>query len=57
MPLVINLLQPTQECRFHEPRKCEVAPIEIKAKAFTGDLKHQHWVQSQPQITKENGLY
>lgn len=41
MPLVINLLQSIQECRFHEPRMCEVAPIEIKAKTFTGDVKHR----------------
>lgn len=57
MPLVINLVQSVQECRFHEPRKCGVAPIEIKAKTFTGDVKHQHWVPSLSQTTKGNGLY
>lgn len=40
--MVINLLQPVQERRFHELIKHELAPIEIKAKTFTAGVKHQH---------------
>lgn len=42
MPLVIGLLQSVQKCTFHELTKCDFAPIEIKAKTFTEDGKHQH---------------
>lgn len=37
MSLVINTLQPLQECRFHGLTKCELAPVEIKDKIFTED--------------------
>jgi len=52
MPLVINLLQPVQEGRFHELTKRESAPIEIKAKTFTGAVKNQHKV---PEPVSEHG--
>lgn len=34
---MINILQPIQECRFHEVTKCELAGVEIKGKTFAGD--------------------